>query len=162
MAKHQYTITEEERERRRQWALENNKEVIDPKTGRRRFGGPQPNSGRPRKIRAAEIVAEEATKNARQIVAALVDALDPEQPIKVRIEAAQKWLDIENKESALQLKEDKEWANLSEEELAKRITASFARMVEGGDQMPEEIKSLGQILLGSGSEEEEEIILEDD
>lgn len=63
--------------------------------------------GRPRKPRAAEVVAEHARKEADRIIGALDDALDEEQPIRVRMEAAQAFIRIEKDEASLQLDEDR-------------------------------------------------------
>ena len=125
-------ITEEERQRRSELAKELHSKVVDPETGRRAFGGRQPGAGRPRKIRAAELVAEEAKKNADKIVAAFKDSLDVNQPPSVRLTAAREWLSIENKEAELQLKEEKEYHNYSDEELALKDSEGMLRLNSTG------------------------------
>lgn len=124
-------LSPEERERRRQRALELHQQV-DPDTGRRRFGGPQPGSGRPRTKRAAELVAEAAQQNANLIIRAFRDALQQESPIAVRVQAARQWLDVENREAELQLKEEHELAKLEESELRDRVAAALQRLAESG------------------------------
>jgi hypothetical protein len=55
--------------------------------------------GRPRKPRAGELAAAQAGEHAEEIVRAFRDALDPSQPIGVRLKAASAWLDVERQES---------------------------------------------------------------
>jgi hypothetical protein len=128
-------VSEEDRQRRRELALRLNSEVVDPETGRRKFGGPQPGAGRPRKKRAAEIVADEARKEANKIIAALKDSLDPMNPASVRLQGAKQWLDIENKEAALQLqedREDRELQKMDQDELLERVGEAFVRLASAG------------------------------
>lgn len=122
-----YRITEEERQRRAERARQLHQQ-IDPETGRRLFGGPQPGSGRPRKKRAAEIVAEAAERSAKDIIDAFKDALDPEQPASVRLQAAKQWLEVENREAALQLQEDKELKDLDQDALIERVAGAILRL----------------------------------
>lgn len=138
-----YNLSDEERERRRQLARELHAQV-DPDTGRRRFGGSQPGSGRPRKVRAAELVAEEAQKEARNIAKVLKEAIEPNQPITVRVAAAKQWIEIENKEAELQLKEDRELRDLSHEELVARVSAMFITLQDSGQLDPELSSITGQ------------------
>ena len=76
--------------------------------------------GRPRKKRAAEIVAEHARKKADEIIQVFDDALDEENHIRVRMEAANALIKIERDEAHVQLEEDKmeEW---SREQLADAL-----------------------------------------
>lgn len=126
-----------------------NAEIIDPSTGRRKFGGPQPGSGRPRKPRAAEHVAEEARKEAAKIAQAFKDAIDPSQPIGVRVHAAKTWLEIENKESELTLREDRELRDMSQEELAQLVASRFTQLVSSGALDPE-LSSLHGVTVQNG------------
>lgn len=123
---------DEQRQRRSELARRMNQEVVDPDTGRRKFGGPQPGSGRPRKKRASEIVAEHAQSQASEIIRVFDDAIDPEQPISIRLQAARQILDIEQKEAALQLEEDKELAKKSSGDLIDEISESLAKLVNAG------------------------------
>jgi hypothetical protein len=99
-----------------------------------RFGGPQPGSGRPRKARAAQIVAEAAkeTENAKLMIASLKDALQPGQPPTVRVQAAKTWLEIEQKEDALQLKEEVVFEGLQREQLQKELAERLLRLQDAG------------------------------
>lgn len=121
-------LSDEERQRRSELARKLHNQVVDPSTGRRAFGGPQPGSGRPRKPRAAEVLAEEARKNQDLIVAAFKDALSPNQPVAVRVRAAERWIKIEHDEAALQNVENRELASLSQEELVDIVAAGFVRL----------------------------------
>lgn len=72
--------------------------------------------GRPRKKRAAEIVAEHARKKADEIIRVFDAALEEDMPIRVRMEAAQALIKIERDEDQLQLEEDK-FEEMSRDEL---------------------------------------------
>lgn len=131
-AKRDFKVSDEERARRSELAKQLHSKVVDPTTGRRAFGGRQPGAGRPRRVRAAELVAEEAKKSATEIVSALKDALDAGNPASIRVNAAKTWLEIENREADLQLKEDRDFATLSDEELAMRVAEGFMRLSSSG------------------------------
>lgn len=121
-------LTEEQRAERSRRARELHSRVVDPETGRRAFGGPQPNSGRPRHRRAGEKVAAAAQENAGKIITALKDALDPEQPAAIRLQAGKTWLDIERQERELQLREERELHELSQEQLIAQIVEKLAKV----------------------------------
>lgn len=74
-----------------------------------KIGGARKGAGRPRHKRASELVAEKAETHANKIVAAYLNALDPNNTIKpeIRLQAAREWLEIERQERELQLKEEK-------------------------------------------------------
>jgi hypothetical protein len=87
--------TEEElKEFQRQKAAKMREEIIvDPETGleRRKFGGPQPGSGRPPKRRPIEslqtkFVDDDAANAA--ITQVFMDAIDEDKPISIRLRAA--------------------------------------------------------------------------
>lgn len=126
--KRELNLTDEERQRRSELAKQLHAQVVDPDTGQRAFGGRQPGAGRPRKIRAAELVAEEAKKSASDIVAALKRSIDPKQPASIQLQGARQWLEIENKEAALQLQEEKEYHKFSDEELAYQLAQKFMEL----------------------------------
>jgi hypothetical protein len=63
--------------------------------------------GRPRKPRAAEELAEHARRRVDEIKRTFDDALEDEQPMKIRLQAANDLIAIERQESQLQLDEDK-------------------------------------------------------
>jgi hypothetical protein len=119
-----YNLSPEERERRRTLA----KSLV----AQGKLGGKQPGSGRPRKKRAAELVAEEAQKEAGKIVAAFKDALDPKQPTSIRLAAAKEWLSVEHKEDQLQLLEDRGFQKLDHDELVDRVVTTFMRFANAG------------------------------
>src|SRR4051812_44873671 len=55
-------------------------EVVDPSTGQRAFGGPQPGSGRPRKPTISEQVVELAEgKENKRLLRSLFSGLDPQK-----------------------------------------------------------------------------------
>lgn len=148
--KRDLNISDEERQRRSELAKQLHAQVVDPETGRRAFGGRQPGAGRPRKVRAAELVAEEAKKSAKEIVEALKDSLKPENPMSIRLQGARQWLEIENKEAALQLAEEKEWHAYSDEELALRLAKTFMELNGMGalDEALSELSDGGTVVNG--------------
>lgn len=90
--------------------------------------------GRPRKPRAAELIAEKARQEAEKLWSAYEAGLDEEQPVRVRMEAAGAVLDIERREAQQQLEEDK-FDQMSDQELEdefERLTNSaFTRSALG-------------------------------
>lgn len=108
--------------------------------------------GRPRKDRATKAVAEAAQdeKNKQAIINVFKDAVDPSQPISVRIKGAQAWLEAEGSEGKLQIQEseaDNKQRSRSEliDILTKRLTSGPAAQL-----LAERIASQG---LNSGEPE---------
>lgn len=100
------------RERRRRAALsvkakERHAEVVDPDSGRRAFGGPQPGSGRPKRKRVAAAIAELAqTTRHKEVVDAMFSGLtDPSKAVRVR--TATQITNIEHKERELEMAEER-------------------------------------------------------
>lgn len=124
-------LTPEQREERRQRALRMHAEVVDPTTGRRRFGGPQPGSGRPRGKRASEIVAERVGREADKISNAIIDGLAPNMPPHIRLQAARDAIAIEQKEAELQLQEERALENLHRDQLLEIVMEKMSRLMEG-------------------------------
>src|SRR5580765_6877984 len=116
-------LTPEERERRSQRAKELNAQG--------KFGGPQPGSGRPRKKRASELVAEEAEKHSTEIVAAFLRGVR-DGDAKTAVMAAEKWLGVENKEATLQLQEQKQLDSMSREDLIVMLAEGFSKLKKHG------------------------------
>lgn len=93
-------LSDEERERRRQNMQKLRDEgKIGPQFGKL--------GGRPRKPRATEMIAERARQHSEEIAQVFIDAIDPEQPMKVRLEAANSFAKIDRDEAQLKLQEDK-------------------------------------------------------
>lgn len=63
--------------------------------------------GRPRKDRAAKRVAEaaQADAEAQRIIRVFKDAIDPKQPMHIRLKAAEAWLGVERDEAKVALQE---------------------------------------------------------
>ena len=63
--------------------------------------------GRPRKARAADRVAQAAQEDptARQIIQVFRDAINPAQPMSIRLKAAEAWLGVEREEAKIALQE---------------------------------------------------------
>lgn len=83
--------------------------------------------GRPRKKRAAEIVAEKAADEAQLIVDAYIDALKSDN-MNVRLQAARDWLGVELKEAELQLKEDRDFNKLNKDEIIGELVELFPEL----------------------------------
>ena len=127
------TMSEEERAIKREMALRMNNEIVDPITGRRKFGGPQPGSGRPKKLRASEIVADRARTHARDLVQVFIDAIQPNNSINTRVQAAKAWIELEQKEAALNLEEEEKHDGMTDEDLISNIAGAMIRLQEAGN-----------------------------
>lgn len=111
--------SEEEREKRRQKAMEMHQEiVVDEQTGleRRKFGGPQPRSGRPRKIRASEVIAQKVVKEADAYFDRL-DKIAKEGRDGNSLMAIKELLDIEERERKITVEEEENLDRLHRDEL---------------------------------------------
>lgn len=114
-----------------------------------KFGGRQPGSGRPKKKRASEIVAEQARVEAENIIEVFRDSIRPDNPASVRLNAAREWLKIEQSEADLQLREERQLEGLSTTQLVEMIMGRLTRVQEFGGVLPEELVGL---LAGPGEE----------
>jgi hypothetical protein len=92
-----------------------------------KIGGPRPGSGRPRKKRASELVAEAAESEAKTMIDTLRQTMAPGNPANVRQNAVKLWLDIEQKEESLRREEDS-WSALSMEQLLEAAAEKLARL----------------------------------
>jgi hypothetical protein len=132
-------ISPEERERRRQRAIQQHqKVVVDEETGleRRAFGGPQPRSGRPRKPRASEVIAEKVQGDAEDFYAKLKEIADGKNAGEAR-KAIMDLLAIEEKERVIKVQDDRDIDNMKRDELMKFITQQLAEL---GIDLPEVIE----------------------
>lgn len=127
-------ISEEERKRRSQMARELHAQG--------KFGGRQPGSGRPKKKRASEIVAEQARVEAENIIEVFRDSIRSDNPASVRLNAAREWLKIEQAEADLQLREERQLEGLSTTQLVEMIMGRLVRVQEFGGVLPEELAGL--------------------
>jgi hypothetical protein len=124
-------ISDEERKRRSQMARELHAQG--------KFGGRQPGSGRPKKKRASEIVAEQARVEAENIIEVFRDSIRSDNPASVRLNAAREWLKIEQSEADLQLREERQLEGLSTNQLVEMIMGRLTRVQEFGGVLPEEL-----------------------
>ena len=127
-------ISDEERDRRSKMARELH--------AKGKFGGRQPGSGRPKKKRASEIVAEHARAEADNITEVFRDSIRPDNPASVRLNAAREWLKIEQSEADLQLREERQLEGLSTTQLVEMIMGRLSRVQEFGGVLPEELAGL--------------------
>ena len=127
-------ISDEERDRRSKMARELH--------AKGKFGGRQPGSGRPKKKRASEIVAEHARAEEDNITEVFWDSIRPDNPASVRLNAAREWLKIEQSEADLQLREERQLEGLSTTQLVEMIMGRLSRVQEFGGVLPEELAGL--------------------
>jgi hypothetical protein len=117
-------LSDEERERRRRVAQELH--------AAGRFGGPQPGSGRPRKKRASELVAEEAEKNAAKIVQVFKDGIGENVPISSRLQAARDWLAVEEREERMRIDEEKALEGMHRDQLIGVLADRLTKLFDAG------------------------------
>jgi hypothetical protein len=93
-------------------------------------------SKKPSKARVAQLVADAARekKTAQQIIDVFKDGISPNQPITIRLKAAEAWIGIEHKEGTLGLKEEATQSEAMDREtalafLAERLTSGHAASV---------------------------------
>ncbi len=113
--------------------IERRKELAKKLVAEGKIGGPRPGSGRPpTKRRAAQAIADAANNEVNNLIAALKSGIDPSQPASVRVNTAEKWINIERQESELRLKEDRQFDDMSVDDLISLIASKFARVKAGG------------------------------
>lgn len=116
-----YEISDEERERRRERALKLKEEgKIGPQFGHL--------GGRPRKPRVSELLADEARKDADQILAVLKNGIRSDSE-KTALAYLQTWVGIEHEETKLRLAEEKQEFDIgkaSREELIAYLAESLS------------------------------------
>jgi len=112
-AKRNMDLSDEERERRSKLAKDLAKKG--------KFGGNQKGSGRPKKERAQKHVAEKIKEDGEKIYRALMAALSSDSP-SVKLKAALALLEIETKETELQIKEEQRlYENMDRDKLLELI-----------------------------------------
>lgn len=128
--KQKYSITPAEIERRRERALELHSRR-DPITGRPLFGGKQAGSGRPRKRRATEVMNEEIEKRAMEYFIKL-NELAQSKKEGIALAAIRQIIEISNKETDVQAREDRVAENKTTDELRNLVASKLARLAESG------------------------------
>lgn len=122
-------------------AQQRHRQVADPDTGRRVFGGPQPGSGRPRKQRVAERIAELASgERQKDVVDALFSGLSRRNSAAVRRDTAVKIVEIERRERELQIDEEVHETR-PRDELEEKLAKTLAKLGERGE-LPDNIRAL--------------------
>lgn len=122
--KRKMNITEEERERRRQNALE--------LRAQGKLGGAQKGAGRPKKDRAQTLVAEKVKEDGEKIYKTLSHLLMNGSDA-VRLKSALAMLEIEAKENDIQNKEqEKDYENKSRDDLLLLLKERFDTLREQG------------------------------
>lgn len=129
-----YRITDEEAERRSKQAKEMNAiVVIDEETGleRRKFGGPQPRSGRPRKIRMSEKVAEKVASEADAYFDRL-DGIVKNGTDGNAIAAFRTLREVEEAERKLSQEEEERLDKLQRDELLALVVGKLMSLEDSG------------------------------
>jgi len=98
---------------------------------RRKFGGPQPGSGRPRVKRASTRAAEAAAENAQQIIDAFKRGVNSADE-RTALMAAEKWLNVEREEAGLQMDEQRLLEDMSRADLIEMLAKGFAALGDAG------------------------------
>lgn len=116
-------LSEEERQKRSERALALHEQG--------RFGGPQPGSGRPRKKRASEIVAEQVSTEGQAIFDRLMTILRDGTDSN-SISAASKLLEIEKQETDRLEREDEKIENMHRDQLLLLVATQFKELHDRG------------------------------
>lgn len=132
MSLYKTEYSEAEIERRREQAKKNH-EIIDPITGRRKFGGPQPGSGRPRKRRVTEVLNEKIEGQAENIFHELKTILTQSSSESNKLRAIQVMLDVAAEEAKFQQQEKKDLDTMSKEDLVNLIENGVSKLAENGE-----------------------------
>jgi hypothetical protein len=93
-----------------------------------RFGGAKFGKlgGRPRKARVTEKIADAANQEAEKITRVFKDAIDPAQPMSIRLKGAQIWTEISSQEAKIAIQEeDVEGRQHSREELIEILASKL-------------------------------------
>lgn len=123
-------LTEAEHERRSQLAKDLTKRV-DPVTGRALFGGKQPGAGRPKKVRATEKLNEKIIEATDDIWRRLENEMKNGKSMNA-LAAIRQMIDIANKETDIQVKEEQNLEEIPTEELLEMFASRMARLAESG------------------------------
>lgn len=111
-------ITEAERKRR----SERMKELHKQGKAGGQFGKL---GGRPRKPRASELIAEEASRHRSEIAAVLREAIAPDMPMSTRLKAVDKYTATEAQERAMEMQEEEHHAKMSKGELIDEMASKL-------------------------------------
>lgn len=107
-------------------------------TIRRKFGGPQPGSGRPRKKRASEVIAEKVAGEADKLWSELQDLALNDKSSAIRLKAITDLLSIEERERGIAADEQKNLESLKRDELVVYVLGQIADLKEKG-VIPEDV-----------------------
>lgn len=107
-------------------------------TIRRKFGGPQPGSGRPRKKRASEIIAERVSQHAQELWDELYVLATDDSSSAVRLKAITEMLSLEERERAIAVDEQKSLESLKRDELVVYVMDQIAELQRKG-VIPEDV-----------------------
>lgn len=132
MSLYKTEYSEEERKRRSEQAKKNH-QIVDPVTGKRKFGGPQPGSGRPRKRRLTEALNEKIEGQADNMFHELKSIMTDSKSESNKLRAIQVMLDVAVEESKFQQQEKKDLDSMSNEDLINLIESGVGKLSENGE-----------------------------
>lgn len=123
-------LTEAEHQRRSDLAKDLTKRV-DPITGRPLFGGKQPGSGRPRKVRATQKLNEKIIDATDDIWQRLENEMKHGKSMNA-LAAIRQMMDISKVETDIEAKEEQNLDEIPTEELLEMYASRLARLHESG------------------------------
>lgn len=91
-----------------------------------KIGGAQPGAGRPKKRRATEVMAEGISEMGEEMLGAIKDALNKDNPHSIRLKAVDQATKIEEKEARLQIDEAEQLRKMDHDALVKQVAEKFA------------------------------------
>ena len=118
---------------------------------RRRFGGPQPGSGRPKKPRPSELAAEAAHRHWDKLEEALLAGVEHGSG-EARARAAERWLRLTVQDAAVELRAraedraDDRFSAMTDDEVRREFASMLGEMVRTGELSPREV--FGELAIG--------------
>ena len=128
-------MSEAERERRSELARQMHQQtVIDPATGeeRRKFGGPQPGSGRKREKTAKQVLAEVGQREKEALAAEMLKVAMGGRSEQAKIHAITKILDAEREVRDDERREEEHRRNMHRDDLLALFMDRFVTMLRRG------------------------------
>lgn len=129
------SISEAERLRRSEQARRMHSEVvIDPVTGeeRRKFGGPQPGSGRKREKTAKEVLAEVGQREKEELAAQMLAIAKSGRSEQAKIQAITKFMDAEREVREEQRREEEHRLNMHRDDLLALFMERLEQLIRRG------------------------------
>lgn len=129
------SVSEAESKRRSELARQMHQQtVIDPETGeeRRKFGGPQPGSGRKREKSAKQVMAEVGQREKEELAAEMLKVAKSGRSEQAKIAAITKFMDAEREVREEERREEEHRRNMHKDDLLALFMDRFATMIRRG------------------------------